>query len=99
MEKAMKINSVTSLLIFIGIIGLLGGCKPKPATISVEIESLIAEGFSILERWAFYYEVKTEIPRLVSGKDDYLFVLKSLRNGKECHSQNLNLCSSVSIRG
>jgi len=51
-----------------------------------EIESLIEEGFSILEKWAFYYEVKSEIQKLVSGKDDYLFVLKSLRNGKECYS-------------
>jgi hypothetical protein len=64
-----------------------------------EIESLIDEGFSILERWAFYYEVKNEIQRLLSGKDDYLFVLKSLRNGKQSHSQNLNPCSSVSICG
>lgn len=47
-----------------------------------EIESLIEEGFSILERWAFCYEVKYEIPRLVSGKDDYLFVLESLRSAR-----------------
>ena len=44
-----------------------------------EIQSLIDYGFSILERWAFYYDFKGNFPKLVERKDDYLFVLESLR--------------------
>lgn len=45
-----------------------------------EIESLIEEGFSVLQRWALFYEVKYEIQKIVSGKDDYMFVLESLHS-------------------
>ncbi len=44
-----------------------------------EIQGLVDSGFSILERWAFYYGFKGEFPRLVERKDDYRFVLESLR--------------------
>lgn len=51
-----------------------------------EIQMLIDEAFAILERWKFCYRSDREkygikIERLVSGKDDYLFVLESLRLG------------------
>ena len=46
-----------------------------------EIQKLIDEGFSILERWASYYQRKSEIPKLVERKDGYRFVLESLRLG------------------
>lgn len=44
-----------------------------------EIQNLIDDGFSILERWAIYYNFKGQFPRFVERKDDYRFVLESLR--------------------
>lgn len=46
-----------------------------------EIQSLIDDGFSILERWAIYYDFRGEFPRFVERKDDFQFVLESLRLG------------------
>ncbi|MEN9573121.1 MAG: hypothetical protein RL514_976 [Verrucomicrobiota bacterium] len=56
-----------------------------PLTIG-ELQSLIDDGFSVLERWARWskvYDAYGEgvlFPRYASGKDDYLFVLKSLKS-------------------
>ena len=54
--------------------------KKNPVDLQ-EIQSLIDNGFSILERWAIYYDFKGEFPRFVERKDDYQFVLESLRFG------------------
>lgn len=44
-----------------------------------EIQALIDEGFSMLERWAFYYHARPQVQKLVERKDDYVYVLESLR--------------------
>lgn len=44
-----------------------------------EIQHLIDEAFSILERWAPYHRASIPLKKLAQGRDDYLFVLKALR--------------------
>lgn len=44
----------------------------------VEIQALIDQGFSMLERWAFYYHARPPVQKLVERKDDYVYVLESL---------------------
>ena len=44
-----------------------------------EIQHLIDQGFSIIERWAPQYGVRFPIKKLARERGDYLFVLESLR--------------------
>lgn len=80
--RIMRNNIFSHLNYDFAIEGLEFFEKKKSCVVKVdlqEIRSLIEEGFLILERWAFYYDFKGEFPRLVERKDDYLFVLESLK--------------------
>jgi hypothetical protein len=46
-----------------------------------EIQQLIDDGFTILERWAPFYKASIPIKRLARSRDDYLCVLQTLRLG------------------
>lgn len=46
-----------------------------------EIQHLIDQGILIMERWAIQYGVGLPIKKLAQERDDYLFVLESLRLG------------------
>ena len=61
---------------------VLNGLKPfreKNPFAPEEIQQLVDQGFSIIERWALQYEVSFPIKKLAQERDDYLFVLESLR--------------------
>lgn len=50
----------------------------NPVTLA-EIQGLVDFGFDLLERWKQHYQCKSDLPRFASGKDDYQFVLQSLK--------------------
>jgi|GEM_PF-1353762 len=60
------------------------GLKPfleKNPFVPEEIQQLIDQGFSIIERWSLQCGVELTIKKLAQKRDDYLFVLESLRLG------------------
>lgn len=62
------------------LIGLNNFLAKNPLTRS-EIQYLIDNGFSIIERWAPYYKVRLPIKRLAQERADYLIALQALRVG------------------
>jgi len=60
--------------------GLNAFLKQSPFT-PEEIQQLIDQGFSIIERWALQCGARLPITKLAQEREDYLFVLESLRLG------------------
>ena len=63
------------------ILGGLNNFRELNPLTTEEIQKLVNEGLSIIERWALQHGVLFPIKRLAQERGDYLFVLESLRLG------------------